>query len=218
MKPTKSLPGMGCCRFLLLLTGLLVLVLGALPATAKVAIDFDPNVDFSKYKTFAYIGGQAQLQRLQLNPDQFNNQIHGAVVRELTTKGLREVQLEENPDLVVRYWVETKNDSGVGYGASWATYGTYWTGHWTVQYTSMHTHSTNQGTIGIELIDANRRSLAWRMFATEKVYHTDPDKIWKVADDSIKKAFKGYQPSAKAVEEKKIQWAKEDAAKKSSQP
>jgi hypothetical protein len=218
VKLTKSLSRVDCCRFLLVLTGLLMLLLGALPATAKVAIDFDPNLDFSKYKTFAYIGGQEQLLRLQLNADQFNNQIHGAVVRELTTKGLREVQLEENPDLVVRYWVETKSDAGVGYGASWATYGTYWTGHWTVQYTSMHTHTTNQGTIGIELIDANMRSLAWRMFATEKVYHTDPDKIWKVADDSIKKAFKGYQPSAKAVEEKKIQWAKEDAAKKSSQP
>jgi hypothetical protein len=218
VKLTKSLSRMDCCRFLLVLTGLLMLLLGALPATAKVAIDFDPNLDFSKYKTFAYIGGQEQLLRLQLNPDQFNNQIHGAVVRELTNKGLREVQLEEKPDLVVRYWVETKTDAGVGYGASWATYGTYWTGHWTVQYTSMHTHTTNQGTIGIELIDANIRSLAWRMFATEKIYHTDPDKIWKLTDDSIKKAFKSYQPSAKAVEEKKMQWAKEDAAKKSSQP
>jgi hypothetical protein len=205
-------------KFLLALTGLLILLLGSSPVTAKVAIDFDPNLDFSKYKTFAYIGGQEQLLRLQLNADQLNNQIHRAVVRELTNKGLREVQLEENPDLVVRYWIETKNDVGVGYGASWATYGTYWTGHWTVQYTSMHTHTTNQGTIGIELIDAHVRTLAWRMFATEKIYHTDPGKIWKVADDSIKNGFKGYQPSAKAIEEKKEQWAKEDAAKKSSQP
>ena len=218
MKLTKSLFRMDGRRFRLTLAGLLMLLVGAMPTTAKVATDFDPNLDFSKYKTFAYIGGQEQLLRLQVNPDQFNNQIHGAVVRELTAKGLREVQLEEKPDLVVRYWVETKNDVGVGYGASWATYGTYWTGHWSVQYTSMHTHTTNEGTIGIELIDANLRSLAWRMFATEKIYHTDPKKIWKVADDSIKKGFKGYQPSAKAVEEKKMEWAKEDAAKKSAQP
>ena len=74
MKQTKPLSRMDCCRFLSMLTGLLMLLLGALPATAKVAIDFDPNLDFSKYKTFAYIGGQEQLLRLQLNPDQFNNQ------------------------------------------------------------------------------------------------------------------------------------------------
>jgi hypothetical protein len=39
-----------------------------------------------------------------LNPNQLNNQIHRAVTRELTAKGLREVKPEENPDLVVRYW------------------------------------------------------------------------------------------------------------------
>jgi hypothetical protein len=35
-----------------------------------------------------------------LNPNQLNNQIHRAVTRELTAKGLREVKPEENPDLV----------------------------------------------------------------------------------------------------------------------
>lgn len=196
----------------------LLLLLCALPAAAKVAVDFDPTRDFSKYKTFAYIGGQEQLPRLQLNPDQLSNQIHRSVVRELTSKGLREVQLQDNPDLVVRYWVETENETGVGYGASWATYGTYWTGHWNVMYTVMHTTNMNEGTIGIELVDAKMRTLAWRMFATEKIIHTDPDKIWKAADNNIKKGFKGYQPSAKDIAAKKAQWEKEEAAKKSSQP
>ncbi|MGB7438690.1 MAG: DUF4136 domain-containing protein [Candidatus Acidiferrum sp.] len=205
-------------RLFLSFSGLLLLLLCALPATAKVAIDFDPNLDFSKYRTFTYLGGQEQLQRLQLNPDQFNDRICRSIVRELTSKGLREVKLEEHPDLVVRYWVETKNESGVAYSASWGTYGTYWTGHWNVQYVSMHTHSRDEGTLGIELIDATTRDLAWRMFATEKIYHTDPDKIWRVADNSIKKAFKGYQPSAQDIAAKKQQWAKEDAARKTPQP
>jgi hypothetical protein len=55
-------------------------------------------------QTLAFIGGVEQLVRLQLNPNQLNNQIHRAVTRELTAKGLREVKPEENPDLVVRYW------------------------------------------------------------------------------------------------------------------
>ena len=205
-------------RFLFPLLGLLLPLLYALPVTAKVAIDFDPNLDFAKYKTFAYIGGHEQLQRLQLNPDQLNNQIYRSIVRELTNKGLREVQSAESPDLVVRYWVETKNEAGVGYGASWGIYGTYWTGHWSVQYVSMHTHSINEGILGIELIDAKTRSLAWRMFATEKIYHTEPAKILKVADNNIKKGFKGYQPSAQDIAAKKERWAKEDAEKKPSQP
>lgn len=207
-------------RWILLfpLLGLLLSLLYALPAAAKVATDFDPNLDFAKYKTFAYIGGQEQLQRLQLNPDQLSNQIHRSIVRELTNKGLREVQPAESPDLVVRYWIETQNQVGVGYGASWGIWGSYWTGHWSVQYVSMETHSINEGILGIELIDARIRSLAWRMFATEKVYHTEPAKILKVVDKSIKKGFQGYQPSAQDIASKKEQWAREDAEKKTSQP
>jgi Domain of unknown function (DUF4136) len=202
--------------FLFPLAGLLVFLLYALPVVSKVAIDFDPNLDFAKYRTFAYIGGQEQLLRMQLNPEQLNNQIHRSIARELTSKGLREVQPEENPDLVVRYSIDTSNEVGVGYGASWGIWGSYWTGHWSVQYISMHTHSAKEGTLGIELIDAKARSLAWRMFATEKILHSEPAKIWKVTDNSIKKGFKSYQPSAKDIAAKKEQWAKEDAEKKSS--
>ncbi len=203
---------------ILSLVAFLFLLLITPPTTAKVATDFDPTLDFSNYKTFAYLGGTEKLLRMQLNPDQLNNQIHRSVVRELTTKGLREVQLESHPDLVVRYWIETQTESGVGYGASWGIYGTYWTGHWSVQYISMHTHTSNEGTIGIELINANTKGLVWRMYATEKIYHTNPDKIWKSADSGIKKAFKAYQPSPDAIAAKKQQWAKEDAAKNSPQP
>jgi Domain of unknown function (DUF4136) len=205
-------------RFLLALLGLLLSLVHAVPIAAKLATDFDPNLAFANYKTFAYLGGQEQLQRLQLNPDQLNNQVYRSIARESTNKGLREVQPTENPDLVVRYWIETKNETGVGYGASWGIYGTYWTGHWSVQYVSMHTHSVNEGILGIELIDARTRNLAWRMLATEKVYHTEPAKILKLVDKSINKGFKGYQPSAKDIAAKKEQWAREDAQKKTSQP
>ncbi len=42
-------------EFFLLLAAVLLF---AHPAVAKIAIDFDPNLDFSKFKTFAFIGGR----------------------------------------------------------------------------------------------------------------------------------------------------------------
>jgi Domain of unknown function (DUF4136) len=207
-------------RLLLLLRGCLFLLLFALPAAAKVATDFDPSLDFSQYKTFAYIGGVENLDRMQVNPDLLGNRIHRSVTRELTTKGLREVTPEENPDLVVRYWVDTQVDANVSTGSStnWGVYGSYYGYHWGNIYNSMAAYSTRQGTLGIELINAKTKNLAWRMFASAKLYHTDPDKIWKTADDNIKNAFTAYPPSPKAIEAKKKEWAKEDAAKKTSQP
>jgi hypothetical protein len=37
--------------------GLVILLAAALPAIAKVEVDFNPNLDFSQFKTYAYIGG-----------------------------------------------------------------------------------------------------------------------------------------------------------------
>jgi hypothetical protein len=210
--------GNGRWGFLPPLTGLLLVLLCVLPAGAKVATDFNPHLDFSKFKTFAYIGGVEQLLRMQVNPDLLKNRIHRSVLRELTSKELREVQPDENPDLVVRYWVETESDVQVTGTLNWGIYGNYYYGYWNVMYTTMDTPSTQKGTIGIELIDAKARDLAWRLFISEKIINIDPDKIWKTADNNIKKAFKSYPPTAKAVEEKKQQWAKVDAAKKPSQP
>jgi len=205
-------------RLLLPLTGLLFVLLWAMAASAKMATDFNPDLDFTKYKTFAYIGGVESLVTMQLNPEMLNNRIHRAVVRELTAKGLREVQPEENPDLVVRYWVEAESNAQLTATAHWGMYGSYYYGYWTVMYTTMSTPVTHEGLLGIEMIDAKARDLAWRLFVSEKIIHNDPDKIWKTADANIIKGFKSYPPTAGAIEKKKAERAKIDAAKKSAQP
>jgi uncharacterized protein DUF4136 len=200
------------------LTWLLLVSLWAMAANAKMATDFNPTLDFARYKTFAYIGGVESLVRMQLNPDLLNNRIHRAVARELTAKGLREVQPEENPDLVVRYWVEAESNAELTATAHWGMYGSYYYGYWTVMYTTMSTPVTHLGLLGIELIDAKARDLAWRLFVSEKIIHSDPDKIWKTADKNIINAFKNYPPTPKAIEEKKAERIKMDAAKKPAQP
>ena len=177
-----------------------------------MATDFAPNRDFSQFKTFSFIGGVEQLVRLQLNPNQPNNQIHRAVTRELTAKGLREVKPEENPDLVVRYWANSQMDVNVGANTNWGAYGPYVGYHWGFVYNSMDASVTHQGTLSIELIHPRSHDLAWR------ILHTDPDKIWKTADDNIKNAFKRYPSSPKDIEAKKKQWAREDTLKTQSQP
>jgi hypothetical protein len=199
-------------RFLLLA---LLSLLSTLPATAKIATDFDPDLDFSKFKSFAFIGGVEQLVRMQLNPDLLNDRIHRAVSRELRAKGLHEVRPEENPDLVVRYWANSQKNFDVAASTNWGVYGPYDGHHWGLVYYSMDTYTTHEGTLGIELIAANLRDLAWRMFASVKINETDPQKIWKIADGNIKNGFKRFPPSPKDIEAKKQQWAKEDAAKPS---
>ena len=217
MKRMRMKSGKGGLRLRLTITGLFFVLLWATAADAKVAVDFNPKLDFSKYQTFAYIGGVESLVRMQLNPELLNNRMHRAVVRELTAKGLREVQPEENPDLVARYWVEAESNAQVTGTAHWGVWGSYNYGYWTVMYTTMSTPVTHKGILSIELIDTKARDLAWRLFVSEKIIHNDPDKIWKTADKGIIKAFKSFPPTAKAIEEKKAEWAKIDAAQKPAQ-
>jgi hypothetical protein len=44
----------------------LIVTLLAPQARAKMNVDFNPDLDFSKYKTFAYIGGVEHLAMMQL--------------------------------------------------------------------------------------------------------------------------------------------------------
>jgi len=99
--------------------GLLVLLMAGLPAMAKVEVDFNPNLDFAQFKTYAYIGGVEHLVMLQLNPELINDRVHRAVQRELTKKGLREVQPSENPNLVVRYWANSQVQVNVAATGNW---------------------------------------------------------------------------------------------------
>lgn len=94
------------------LCGLLLFLVYALPAAAKVPIDFDPSLDYTKFKTYAYIGGVEHLMALQVNPELIGDRVHQAVSRELNNRGLKEVKPEQNPDLVVRYW-RTANPSSM---------------------------------------------------------------------------------------------------------
>ena len=67
---------------------------------------------------------------LQLNPELINDRVHRAVQRELTKKGLREVQPSENPDLVVRYWANSQVQVNVAATGNWGPYGPYLGTYW----------------------------------------------------------------------------------------
>lgn len=180
---------------------LLAVLLAALPLRAKTTVDFDPNINFSKYKTFAFIGGVENLVMMQLNPDLIRNRIHRSATRELVKKGLREVLPGENPDLVVRYWANSSQQVNVAVLGNWGPYGPYIGSYWGWVYNDVSASSVREGALILDLIDPKTRSLTWRLYLIRKL--TNPDKDWKKADDEIAKAFESYPPSEKEKEEKK---------------
>ncbi len=184
-------------RLVMLLGTLLI----ALPLKAKVVVDFDPNLDYSKYKTYAFIGGVENLVSMLINPDLIDVRLHHSISQELNKRGLREVYPQENPDLVVRYWAIASAQVDVAVTGNWGPFGAYVDSYWGFLYNDVSTSSQKEGTLVIDVIDPKTKNLAWRLYLSRKF--TDPDKIWKKVDEELAKAFDGYPPSDKAKEDKK---------------
>jgi hypothetical protein len=175
--------------------------LAAPPLFAKTTVDFNPNVNFSKYKTFAFIGGVENLIMVQLDPQLMYDRIHQTVGRELTKKGLREVQPNQNPDLMVRYWVNPSSQVNVVTMGNWAPFSPFIGSYWAQDYNEVSASSGKEDSLVIDLIDPRSRDLTWRLYLTRKI--TSPDKEWKKEDEELTRAFDSFPPSEKERDEKK---------------
>jgi hypothetical protein len=178
-----------------------ILSLAAMSAAAKAQVDFNPELDFTQYTTFAYLGGTNQLVMLQLNPDLISDRVHNSVTRELTAKGMREVKPTENPDMVVRYWANSSKDADVSVVTNLAVYEPFVGSYWGFWYTTVSATSKREGSLLVDLIDPKKKDLVWRLYIIRRI--TNADKVWKQADEDFTKGFESYPPSAKEVVDKR---------------
>ena len=137
----------------------LIVTLLAPQARAKMNVDFNPDLDFSKYKTFAYIGGVEHLAMMQLNPAEIRNNVHDAVARELVKRGLKEVNRDNNPDLVVRYFANSQTDVNLAAtgDAGWGGFASYFGDDWAYNYDLWSATTSREGSLMIDLIDVKTK-------------------------------------------------------------
>ncbi len=181
--------------FFLLLTLLL-----APAGVAKMRVDFDPGLDFSTFKIFAYIGGANTLEFRQLNPEFITDKVHAGVAKALVERGLREVKQDQQPDLVVRYWANSQSTIVSPAAGSWIQFGPFVSDYWAATYDLMRAESSLDATLVIDLIDLKRKDLAWRLYLEQKI--VDDDSIWPKVLGEISKGFEKYPPTKKEIEEK----------------
>lgn len=176
-------------------------LLFAAGTSAKTVVDFDPNLDFSKFKTFAYLGGVEHLAMLPLNPNQIHDEIHDMVARELGKRGLKEVQPNQNPDLAIRYWVTTMAGSNYAPTGDWNGFALYLGDYWAYTLDLMNAQDVEGGSMLIDLIDVKRKDLAWRVYLDQKV--VNPNNVWTKVNEEIRKAFNNFPPTEKEKEDKR---------------
>jgi hypothetical protein len=195
--PEQKRSWAGAAVILFCLMGMLL----APQARAKMNVDFNPNLDFSKYKTFAYVGGVEHLAMLQVNPNEIRDNVHEAVARELTKRGLKEVRRDQNPDLVVRYFANTQSQVNFAATGDWGGFDPFIVDYWAYTYDLWNASTTREGALMIDLIDVQRKDLAWRLLMEQKILNVD--KVWEKVNQEIAKGFQSYPPTEKEKEEKR---------------
>jgi len=167
---------------------------------AKVYVDYDRNAKFGSYKTFAWMDPNGY------DLEDSHPLVHKRIVQYIEAKmkqgGLEEVT--SNPDLLVTYYVSTKEETqintvsmGYGYGPGWG-WDPYWSGYWgaypmgSTTYVSTYT----KGTLIIDIVDAKTKTLIFRGTSTQTV-SDNPAKTEKKIFKGIDKIVKTYRKMRK---------------------
>ena len=165
------------------------LVLSALlllpaPVADDKSVDFDPQTDFSQFKTFAVGPGLLQSNKPELRSEIVRKKIQDALRAELVKKGLRE-EPAQGSDLFVGFRLGSADKKEV---ESWPA------GRWG-RGTRYTTNRFSEGTLVIDLLKRPGRELVWR-----GIYRDDESEASKISSNlpkDIRKLFEKYPSSKK---------------------
>jgi hypothetical protein len=151
-----------------------VALVATVAPAATVQIDFDKDVDWTRYHTFSITFHEAQMTLAKKAPE-IHDQIVADLRERLTDGGWKEAT--SDPDVNVTYHVTTQEGErirttsfGYGMGAGWNA-GYRWDGTgWGTSNAAANKFT--EGTLVIDAYDARENKLIWRGSATDVV----PDK------------------------------------------
>ncbi|CAM4161437.1 DUF4136 domain-containing protein [Gillisia hiemivivida] len=175
-------------KFFKITAVLLLLAVGMTSCnTVKVASDYDQNVNFSQYKSFAFF--KPGIDKADIS-DLDKKRILRAIEEEMMSKGFTK---SEEPDLLVSIFTKTKENINIyqnnrfGYGYGWGWYPWYWgAGQNTVS-------TTSEGTLYIDLIDSEGKELVWQGMGTAALAKEVNKKQERISE-IVEKIFEKYPP------------------------
>jgi hypothetical protein len=166
-------------------------------AGPKVLTDFDASAEFSAFRTFAFAGLTDRDQGGVLDNSLLRKRIEEMVSRQLTAKGLRQVDVEDRSDLLVHFWVSVKDKqrvestgrAGGAYGGRYGSGAGYSGG-------GVTTYEFQEGTLIVDLTESSKKELVWRATIVG-ILRDSPEENLEMANKGIAKAFEAYPPATK---------------------
>jgi hypothetical protein len=161
------------------------------PATR---VDSDPSVDLASYRTFGFF------QPLATDRGQYSTlmseHLRQATRAQLERQGYR--YSESNPDLRVNFYLNvaerTELRSTPAAGRGFYGYRVGYAG-WAGYPTTLETQNYRQGTLSIDIVDTQKRSLVWQGIAEGRVSKNLVDNPGAAVESAVREVFADF-PSA----------------------
>ncbi len=161
-----------------IMLGLILLLTAANAFGQKVTTDSAPNVDWSKFHTYAWGEGTPAQDPLTAQ------RIVAGIDSQLSAKGWTKVQTD--PDVIVIYHATTDqqkslNWSGMGGFGRFGGMG------------SAQVDTVINGQLKVDMADARAKQFVWRGAATDTV-NSNPQKMAKTIEKALTKMFQKFPP------------------------
>jgi hypothetical protein len=168
-------------------------------SSLDVTTDFDPEQDFSTYKTYTWYKGEMPADdALSANP-LIQKRVMNSVNKELQAKGFE--LTDGDPDFVVIIHAGTKErmqvtNTGYGYGGyGWGRYGYGWGGYGAPMDTQVSYY--DEATLVVDIADFTKKELVWRGTGTGVLSKKErsQEESQQIADEVIMKIMKDFPPA-----------------------
>ena len=173
-----------------LLFGLLATLTGC--SSLEVNYDYDMNVDWAKYQTYAWMGGNSSPSSVsagaKIDSGLLDQRIRNSIEWEMDQ---RKIATSDNPDVLVVYHIGSEEQLQVtDWGYRYSDY------YWGYGGRQIDVYEFTTGTLVIDIIDAKTESLIWRGNGT-KVIDTSqrsPEEMQDRIDNVVNKIMASYPP------------------------
>ncbi len=158
----------------------------------KVTADMDKEADFTKFKTYKFLGWQDDSDKMINELDQ--RRLRDAFKNELTARGLS--YSENNADIAISLFLVTENKtSTTAYTDYFGGYNRYRRGPWGwgvgFSTTTYQERDYVQGTLVMDIYDEGTGSMVWQGVVSAAV-SDNPQRREKTIPKTIKKLMKKY--------------------------
>jgi hypothetical protein len=161
-------------------------------SSMSVTYDYDKNVTWEKFTSYAWLAPEnappVNPASNQLSGDLLEKRIHQAVASEMDQ---RSIKTSDDPAFMMKYFLGTEDKVQVtDWGYRYSDY------YWGAGGRQIDVYQFTQGTLVIDIIDAQSKTLVWRGTATDVIdtKQKSPEEMQQRVNNVVHEILKNFPP------------------------